>query len=131
MNTSKMPGDLVFLHITDASQSMHTFQDGLPQGRIGKGTGGVCDIAPGRIGRLVRFCRSGQQKFGRIQADKTIGELMLDSLEMADELTELLAHLRMLHGQIERTAGRSIGSRHAAKAGKRDQVPQSYPVGEK
>ena len=41
-----------------------------------------------------------------VQADQAIGELVLDGLELADKLAELLSYLGVFHGQFERSLAR-------------------------
>ena len=47
-----------------------------------------------------------------LKRDQTIGQLVLDGLELADRLPELLALLGVIDDQVERTPRRAISARH-------------------
>src|SRR2546426_5632012 len=74
---------------------------------------------------IVGFGRPGEQEASRVQGDETIGELVLDRLEVPNELTELLAHLGVLYSQLEGAVGRSVGACNTAKSGKRGEARQT------
>ena len=62
---------------------------------------------PVRVVFVARLGGGFEREARAVQADQAIGQLVLDRLELADELAELLSDLGVVHGQLERALRRA------------------------
>jgi hypothetical protein len=125
VDTSKMPGSLVFFHIADATEGMLGLEDGLPERRIGEGTGGQGGCYPGWIVPVVGRGCSDEQKAAGLYVDVAIGQFMLNGLKVANGMTELLADFGMFNSQFKGSVRSSERPGSAAKSSEQSHLPQA------
>ena len=112
MHALEVTRRLVFLGIADSAKGMLGFQRNPPQGITRKGNGRIGEIAPVLVAKIMQMRRMIKRKSDALKGDQAIGELVLDRLELADRLPELLAFSGVIHDEVERPPRRAISTRH-------------------
>ena len=110
-----MPWRLVFLGIADCAERAMGLHRDFAQRRSGKGQRRRGKETPIRITGIKSVSRGSDREPRAVEAGQAVCELVLHRLELTDQLTELLAHLGVLNGHVER-ALRRAGVRGPAKA---------------
>ena len=110
MHALEMPRRLVFLGIADGAKGMLGFERNVPQGLAREGNSCVGEIAPVSVTLVVQMRRMIERTSHALKRDEAVGELVLDRLELAYRLPELLTLLGIVDRQFESAPGRTMGT---------------------
>ena len=90
MHPAEMPRRFMLLGVADGAESAVCLDRDIAERRSGISDRGRGEDMPLRIALIVRLSGRVECKTHTIQTDQAIGELVLDGLKLADELSELL-----------------------------------------
>jgi len=117
VNATEMARQLVLFGIANRAHGMMRLKSDLAQRRSRESQAGGGEHPPIRVAPVVGGRRTVEHEPRPVEASEAIRELVLQRLELADELTELAAHLGVLQPEFESALRRAESARRADNAG--------------